>query len=114
MSSKKLASLEKGFTWQPSGLTPQEIKLFFENYPSNNVPKLGTYGEKWREKALMYQMPKQDISKEFCKFLKIDNEKRYKEFVEERNSKALEIGICFKNKSNEIVSFIINTFSIIF
>jgi len=23
--SKKLASLEKGFTWQPSGLSPQEV-----------------------------------------------------------------------------------------
>jgi len=78
--------------------------MFFENYPSDKIPKLGTYGEKWREKTLMHQMPKQDISKEFCKFLKGDlSEKRYNYFVKERNDKALDIGICFKNKYDHIV-----------
>ena len=50
-------------------------------------------------------MPKQDISKNYCKFLKGGlNEKRYNAFVEERNDKALDIGICFKNKSEDIVT----------
>ncbi len=72
------------------------------------MPKLGTYGEKWREKALMYQMPKQDVSKEFCKFLKEEpsHQKRYKDFIEERNSKALEIGICLKNKLPDTVNIL--------
>lgn len=85
-------------------LNYDQIDLFFENYPTNNIPRLGTYGEKWREKALMQQMPKQDISKDFCKFLSGDlSQKRYISFLEERNLKALDIGVCFKNKSENIV-----------
>ena len=103
--SKKFACLDKGFTWQPSGLTPQEIDLFFDKYPSDNIPKLGTNGEKWREKALMHQMPKQDISRDFCKFITSDvGVKRFEDFVEERNSNALDIGVCFKNKNKETVN----------
>ncbi len=49
-------------------------------------------------------MPKQDISKEFCKFLKDDiSEKRFDNFLKERNEKALDIGICYTNKSDNIV-----------
>lgn len=55
----------------------------------------------------MHQMPKQDISREFCKFLKSDvSKKRFDDFVEERNSHALDIGVCFKNKDTNTVTFI--------
>jgi prickle len=68
------------------------------------VPKLGTPGEKWRERALMYQMPKQDISESYCKYLSGDLAKRrYKEFIKERNTKALDIGMCFANMNSELV-----------
>ena len=52
----------------------------------------------------MHQMPKQDISREFCKFLTGDNtEKRYNKFIEDRNFKALDIGICYKNTFDDTV-----------
>ena len=69
--------LEQRYTWRPAGLTYQECESFFEKYPKDRIPKLGTDGEKWREKALMFQMPKQDIAKDFCKFLNGDSAKRY-------------------------------------
>lgn len=52
----------------------------------------------------MHQMPRQDISKDFCKFLVGDaSERRYKKFIEDRNFYALDIGICYKNKSHDTV-----------
>ena len=75
--------------------------LFFKD----KIPKLGTQGEKWREKALMHQMPKQDISIDFCKFVTSDAAiRKYNEFIEIRNSNALDIGICFKNLYNDLVN----------
>jgi prickle len=74
---KKFSSIEQGYTWQPAGLTYQDCERFFENYPNNRIPKLGTYGEKWREKALMFQMPKQDIARDFCRYLNNDSAKKY-------------------------------------
>ena len=102
--SKKFASLEQGYTWRPAGLTPKECEIFFENFSDDRIPKLGTNGEKWREKALMYQMPKQDISKDFCKFLSTDlAQRKYNDYLENRNSNALDIGICHKNIYSDTV-----------
>jgi hypothetical protein len=53
----------------------------------------------------MYQMPRQDISKDFCKFLCGEaSERRYTKFVEDRNFYALDIGICYKNESHDTVT----------
>jgi hypothetical protein len=76
---------------------------------------LGTQGEKWREKALMHQMPKQDISIDFCKFVASDSAiRKYNEFIEIRNSNALDIGICFKNLYNDLVNILIYLFNLIY
>lgn len=75
--------------------------LFFDNYPQDQIPRLGSRGEKWREKALMFQMPKQDISQEHCHFLKNeDSVKNYQKFIEERNHNALDIGISLINSDD--------------
>lgn len=50
-------------------------------------------------------MPKQDISIDFCKFVTSDAAlRKYNEFIEIRNSNALDIGICFKNLYNDLVN----------
>ena len=54
----------------------------------------------------MLQMPKQDISIDFCRFITGDIAKRkYNDYLENRNSKALDIGICQKNIYPDLVKY---------
>jgi prickle len=79
-----------------------KILLFFDKYPEDQIPRLGSHGEKWREKALMFQIPKQDISANYCSFLANDLAiERYQQFINERNEHALDIGVCFVNEDNQ-------------
>lgn len=97
----KYSILEKGFTWQPSGLSLEEILLFFENYPQDQIPRLGSHGEKWREKALIYQIPKQDVCLDNCRFIKTNEAREeYEKFINDRNMNALDIGICKVNNKD--------------
>ena len=39
----------------------QQIEEYFDNLPRNKVPKIGSTGERYREKQLLIQMPRQDL-----------------------------------------------------
>lgn len=74
--------------------------------PKDFVPIEGSSGEKWRERTLMYQVPKQDISKEFCKYLgDIISMKKYQKYIDNRNNRALDVAICLKNTYKDLVNF---------
>lgn len=82
-----------GYTWVPSGiLTSAKIQRYFESLPSEKVPKLGTSGDKWRDKQLAYQLPKQDLAMTYCKNIEEENRASFEDFVSMRNEIALDIG----------------------
>lgn len=88
-----------------------KVLLFFDNYPQDQIPRLGSHGEKWREKALMYQMPKQDISAEYCHFLETDEAReQYELLIKHRNEHALDIGICLMNSEETDLVMKMNNF----
>ena len=90
-----------------------KVLLFFDNYPQDQIPRLGSHGEKWREKALMFQMPKQDISQDHCHFLKNEDAvKHYQKFIEERNHNALDIGLCLINSDDPDLVSILNIYTV--
>ena len=65
-----------------------------EQLPNHKVPRLGTPGEKYRDIQLIYQLPKQDLSSEYCKMLEYPAEvKEFKVFKELRDSMAMDMGV---------------------
>jgi hypothetical protein len=55
----------------------------------------------------MFQIPKQDVSRDYCQFLKNEDAvKHYQKFIEERNHKALGIGSCLNNSDDPNLVFI--------
>ena len=64
-----------------------------EQLPNHKVPRLGSPGEKYRDIQLIYQLPKQDLSSDYCKMIQSPVEvKEYKVFRELRDNVAMDIG----------------------
>uniref|UniRef100_A0A182NH09 LIM zinc-binding domain-containing protein n=1 Tax=Anopheles dirus TaxID=7168 RepID=A0A182NH09_9DIPT len=84
---------QMGYTWVPPGiLTSAKIQRYFDVIPPEKVPKIGTQGERFRDKQLVYQLPKQDLALDYCKHVEEQNRGSYEDFVAARNEIALDIG----------------------
>ncbi|XP_065358807.1 prickle planar cell polarity protein 3 isoform X3 [Calliphora vicina] len=82
-----------GYTWVPPGIrVSSRINRYFEQLPTEKVPKIGSEGARYREQQISYQLPKQDLSLEHCKHLEDLHEASYEDFVTARNEIALDIG----------------------
>lgn len=82
-----------GYTWVPPGLlTSAKIQRFFDSLPQEKIPKIGSSGERYRDKQLAYQLPKQDLAMAYCKHVESQHRSSYEDFVSARNEIALDIG----------------------
>lgn len=71
-----------------------QIEDYMEQLPNHKVPRLGSPGEKYRDIQLIYQLPKQDLSSDFCKMLDGSMEvKEFKVFRELRDNIAMDLGV---------------------
>ncbi|XP_046664636.1 four and a half LIM domains protein 3 isoform X3 [Homalodisca vitripennis] len=84
-------SYSEGYAWVPPGLPSYKIEQYFRNVPAAKVPKLGTAGEKYRDKQLVIQLPKQDLALTYCKHVEPAHYSSYEDFVNARNEIALDI-----------------------
>ncbi|KAI6182377.1 BMA-LIM-9, isoform c [Aphelenchoides bicaudatus] len=86
-------ALSNGYSWIPPGLSRAKIEEYMSKLPNHVVPRNNSLGEKYREKQLMVQLPRQDLSMSYCKHLRTAVERRiYEEFVNSRNEASLDIG----------------------
>jgi len=69
-----------------------QVEKYFNSLPSNKVPKLGTTGEKYRDKQVVVQLPKQDLALTYCKHVEQRHHQSYEDFINARNEIALDIG----------------------
>lgn len=60
--------------------------------PQEKVPKIGSTGEKYRDKQLTYQLPRQDLTINYCKHVDKENRASYDDFIAARNEIALDVG----------------------
>ncbi|XP_055841227.1 prickle planar cell polarity protein 3 isoform X4 [Episyrphus balteatus] len=82
-----------GYTWVPPGImTSSKVQRYFDKIPQDKVPKLGSTGERYREQQVMMQLPKQDLSLDYCKHVEPQHRASYEDFVAARNEIALDIG----------------------
>ncbi|XP_065209760.1 four and a half LIM domains protein 3-like isoform X2 [Planococcus citri] len=92
-SEKKLSRdhLIEGYTWVPPGVSSHKVEQYFRCLPQNKIPKIGTPGEKYRDKQLVYQLPKQDLALSYCKNVEPKDHQSYEDFINARNEIALDI-----------------------
>ena len=65
-----------------------------EQLPNHKIPLVGRPGERYRDVQIIRQLPKQDLSMEYCKMIHSSVEKKeYDIFRELRDSIAMDIGI---------------------
>ncbi|XP_023240313.1 prickle planar cell polarity protein 3-A-like isoform X1 [Centruroides sculpturatus] len=88
----KRRTLEEGYSWIPPGLNSEKVEEYFLQLPKDKIPRLGSSGEKYRDKQLIVQLPKQDLALAYCKFLDKEYQNNYEDFVNNRNETALDIG----------------------
>jgi hypothetical protein len=69
-----------------------QIEEYFQQLPTGKVPRLGSPGEKYRDKQLMLQLPKQDLALAYCKNVETQHHPSYEDFINARNEIALDIG----------------------
>ncbi|CAH0387151.1 unnamed protein product [Bemisia tabaci] len=82
LPSKELC-LNEGYSW---------IKQFFDCFPEHQVPCLGTPGDKYRDKQLVLQLPKQDLALTYCRHVEREHQQSFEDFINARNEIALDIG----------------------
>ncbi|XP_066602067.1 uncharacterized protein [Prorops nasuta] len=83
---------DRGFAWAPPGLPPHKVDKYFSLLPETLVPRLGTEGERYRDRQLTYQLPKQDLAKKYCRHLEAKHAASADDFMAARNEIALDIG----------------------
>ncbi|ESO89100.1 hypothetical protein LOTGIDRAFT_154180 [Lottia gigantea] len=87
-------TLKYGYTWVPPGLSQDKIEDYMDQLPNHKVPKIGTPGEKYRDMQIILQLPKQDLSEDFCKSLDKEWEKKeFRIFRDLRDQVAMGIGV---------------------
>ena len=69
--------------------------------PVHKVPRLGSDGARYRARQLLFQLPKQDFSPKYAKFLRDEALPSFHDLSKERQEDAVGIGeiICFDVKA---------------
>ncbi|XP_018349456.1 PREDICTED: zinc finger protein 850 isoform X4 [Trachymyrmex septentrionalis] len=83
---------EKGLAWVPPGLPSHKVEEYFSMLPEIAVPRLGTPGERHRDRQLAIQLPKQDLARAYCRHLDPKHASSADDFMAARNEIALDIG----------------------
>ncbi|XP_059159173.1 prickle planar cell polarity protein 3-like, partial [Physella acuta] len=93
-SVSKLDTLNEGYTWVPGNLTSQKIREYMDQLPNHKVPRVDSQGDKYRDQQIIKQLPKQDLSDLYCKYLDGETErKEFNIFRELRDQVAMGIGV---------------------
>nr|XP_002731816.2 PREDICTED: prickle-like protein 3-like [Saccoglossus kowalevskii] len=107
---EKERSVSHGYSWVPAQLDSEKIDKYMSSLPNSSIPKLHTPGETNRDKQMILQIPRQDLSLDFCTLMEDteDAVEQFTNFVEYRDAEAFGIGIvkdpiptdmeCFKCK----------------
>ncbi|XGW24791.1 hypothetical protein V3C99_006340 [Haemonchus contortus] len=75
-----------------------DVEEYMAQLPNHIVPRVNSSGEKHREKQLLTQLPRQDLSVAYCRHLGSNTERKvYEEFINARNEIALDIGYVAAN-----------------
>ncbi|XP_033231869.1 zinc finger protein 845 isoform X2 [Belonocnema kinseyi] len=83
---------DRNLVWAPPGLPPDKVEEYFSMLPEISVPRLGSTGERIRDRQLAVQLPKQDLARAYCRHLDPKYFITADAFMAARNEIALDIG----------------------
>lgn len=82
------------------------MEEYFANLPEIAVPRLGTPGERHRDRQLAIQLPKQDLARAYCRHLDLKHASSADDFMAARNEIALDIGSVQEVLEKDLVSLL--------
>lgn len=82
-----------------------QVEEYFSMLPEISVPRLGTPGERYRDRQLAIQLPKQDLATAYCRHLNPKHVNSADDFMTARNEIALDIGSVQEILETDVVSF---------
>lgn len=77
------------YAWIPPGLSPIQVHEYFSSIPDDKIPYVNSYGEKYRIKQLLYQLPPHDNEARYCGSLSLDENEQLKLFSQRRKRESL-------------------------
>lgn len=80
------------------------MEEYFSLLPEIAVPRLGTPGERHRDRQLAIQLPKQDLARAYCRHLDPKHASSADDFMAARNEIALDIGSVQEVLERDLVS----------
>ncbi|XP_019644167.1 PREDICTED: prickle-like protein 3 [Branchiostoma belcheri] len=84
----------KGYAWVPPGISSvDKLEEYMNALPDDRVPRIGTSGERARQRNLVLQLPLQDFDEDFCGSELTDAERRdFKLFRQKRDYQSYGMG----------------------
>jgi hypothetical protein len=77
------------YTWVPPGLKADQVHQYFMSIAEEKIPYVNSYGEKYRIKQLLYQLPPHDNEARYCNPLTNEELEQLKLFSQQRKREAL-------------------------
>ena len=75
-----------------------------DQLPNHKIPKIGAPGEKYRDIQLIIQLPKHDLSEEFCQTISTPFlVKAFDEFKDMRDTYVMDIGYIQEDLKEDMV-----------
>lgn len=95
-----------GAIYRPWFSSLPQVEEYFSMLPEKSVPRLGTPGERYRDRQLAFQLPKQDLARAYCRHLNPKHASSADDFMAARNEIALDIGSVQEVLERDVVSFV--------
>lgn len=77
------------YTWVPPGLKPDQVHQYFSSISEDKIPYVNSFGEKYRIKQLLNQLPPHDNEARYCNPLSAEELEQLKLFSQQRKREAL-------------------------
>lgn len=77
------------YTWVPPGLKPDQVHQYFSSISDDKIPYVNSFGEKYRIKQLLNQLPPHDNEARYCNPLSNEELDQLKLFSQQRKRESL-------------------------
>lgn len=77
------------YTWVPPGLKPDQVHQYFSSLSDDKIPYVNSFGEKYRIKQLLNQLPPHDNEARYCNPLSNEELEQLKLFSQQRKRESL-------------------------
>ena len=86
----------------------QQVEEFMKCWPKDKVPRRGSPGDRWRERQLAQQLPRQDLALAYCRYVESQHHASYHDFVAARNDIALDVAYVKQAPRALVINFSIS------